>query len=94
MSFTDLCKMKCARLEMKWCVIVLIFLASGQIGWAQIFSSSNLPIIVINTNGTAVPNEPKIAADMGIIYNGAGVLNNLTDQYNNYNGKIGIEKAI
>jgi hypothetical protein len=28
---------------------------------------------------------------MGIIYNGPGVRNNLTDPYNNYNGKIGIE---
>jgi len=91
MSFTDLCKMKCVRLEVKWCLIIIIFFASGQIGWAQTFTSSNLPIIVINTNGMAVPNEPKIMADMGIIYNGVGVRNNLTDAYNNYNGKIGIE---
>lgn len=58
---------------------------------AQSFSSSNLPIIVINTNGVTIPNEPKITADMGIIYNGVGVRNNLTDPHNNYNGKIGIE---
>ena len=28
---------------------------------------------------------------MGIIYNGPGQTNNLTDPYNNYNGKVGIE---
>ena len=28
---------------------------------------------------------------MGVIYNGEGVRNYLTDPYNNYNGKIGIE---
>lgn len=59
----------------------------GQI----IFTSSNLPIIVINTNGQIIPDDYKITADMGVIYNGEGVRNNLTDPFNNYNGKIGIE---
>jgi hypothetical protein len=60
---------------------------NGQI----IFTSSNLPIIVINTNGQIIPDDHKITADMGIIYNGEGVRNNLTDPFNDYNGKIGIE---
>lgn len=55
------------------------------------FTSSNLPIIVINTGGGTIVDDPKIVADMGIIDNGAGVRNNLTDPYNVYNGKIGIE---
>lgn len=55
------------------------------------FISSNLPIVVINTNGQTIPDEPKIDADLGIIYNGSGVRNNLIDPFNNYNGKIGIE---
>lgn len=58
---------------------------------AQTFTSSNLPIIVITTNGVPIQDEPKITADMGIIYNGVGARNNLTDAFNNYNGKIGIE---
>lgn len=58
---------------------------------AQSLTSSNLPIIIINTGGFTIPDEPKIAADMGIIYNGVGVRNNVTDPFNNYNGKIGIE---
>ena len=56
-----------------------------------LFTSSNLPIVVINTGGQIIPDDYKITADMGIIYNGEGVRNNLTDPYNNYNGKIGIE---
>jgi len=55
------------------------------------FTSSNLPIIVINTNGGVIIDDEKIPADMGIIYNGEGVRNNLTDPFNHYNGKIGIE---
>ena len=55
------------------------------------FTSSNLPIVVINTNGQAIPDDPKIMADMGIIWNGEGVRNNVTDPFNNYSGKIGIE---
>ncbi len=55
------------------------------------FTSSNLPIIVINTNGQEILDEVKITADMGIIYNWEGLRNNLTDPFNNYNGKIGIE---
>ncbi|MFM2362527.1 MAG: hypothetical protein RLZZ316_1429 [Bacteroidota bacterium] len=54
-------------------------------------SSSNLPIIIINTGGQEIPNDPKITADMGIIYNGTGLRNNITDPLNHYNGKIGIE---
>ena len=55
------------------------------------FTSSNLPIVVIDTHGQAIPDEPKITADMGIIDNGPGLRNNLTDSFNAYNGKIGIE---
>ena len=55
------------------------------------FTSSNLPIVLINTNGQVIPNDYKITADMGVIYNGEGMRNNLTDPCNNYNGKIGIE---
>lgn len=55
------------------------------------FSSSNLPIISINTNGQQIPDDPKITADMGIIFNAANARNNLTDPFNHYNGKIGIE---
>lgn len=53
--------------------------------------SSNLPIVVINTNGQSIPNSVKITAEMGIIYNGDGQINQTSDPFNNYNGRIGIE---
>jgi spore coat protein CotH len=55
------------------------------------FTSSNLPIVVINTHGQEIPDEPKIMTEMGIIYNGEGVRNYLSDPLNHYYGKIGIE---
>ncbi|MBL7751390.1 MAG: CotH kinase family protein [Chitinophagaceae bacterium] len=74
----------------------LIFLAS--LGWSLLslsqsvnLTSSNLPIIVINTQGVEIPDDPKIPADMGIIYNGPGLVNHMSDPFNHYNGKIGIE---
>lgn len=55
------------------------------------FTSSNLPIVVINTNGQVIPGDHKITVDMGIIYNGDGVRNYITDPFNNYDGQVGIE---
>ncbi len=59
--------------------------------WNGALTSSNLPIIVINTNNVTIPDSPKIPAHMGIIYNGPGVRNHITDPFNNYNNNIGIE---
>lgn len=47
--------------------------------FAQTFESSKLPIILINTNNQAIPDEPRITADMKIIYNGTGKLNRLQE---------------
>jgi hypothetical protein len=68
-----------------------VFIFSSAQSQTVNFTSSNLPIVVINTHGQPIPDDPKIEADMGIIYNGPGARNNLTDAFNNYNGKIGIE---
>lgn len=78
---------------MKYYISILFILLTAYDLQAQFvnFTSTNLPIIVINTNGQAIVDEPKITADMGIIYNGEGVRNALTDAFNQYNGKIGIE---
>jgi len=83
--------MKHSRFRRKTILTLFLWFVFIQISWAQTFTSSNLPVIVINTNGAGIPDEPKITADMGIIYNGVGVRNNLTDPFNNYTGKIGIE---
>jgi hypothetical protein len=54
-------------------------------------TSSNLPIVVLNTYGKAIPNEPKISAHMGIIYDVNKGMNNITDSFNHYDGDIAIE---
>lgn len=57
-----------------------------------IYESSNLPIVVIETaGGVGIVDAPKTDATMGIIYNGEGVRNYLTDPFNEYYGNIGIE---
>ncbi|MEO8719813.1 MAG: CotH kinase family protein [Ginsengibacter sp.] len=56
-----------------------------------LLSSSNLPIVKINTNGNEIVDEPKIVADMVIIDNGVGKRNSVNDTNYTYNGKIGIE---
>jgi len=55
------------------------------------FTESNLPIFIINTLGVEIPNDPKITAELKVIYNGIGEINNITDSANEYNGYIGIE---
>jgi len=56
-----------------------------------VFTTSHLPIVIVNTNGQDIPNENKITAHMGIIDNGPGETNYLSDPYNHYDGFIGIE---
>ncbi len=51
-----------------------------------------LPIVKINTWGEYIPDEPSIQAEMGIIWNGEGLLNNGTDTINEYFGNITIER--
>jgi hypothetical protein len=58
----------------------------------MIFTSSNLPIVVITTKpGEIIMDEPKITADMKVIYNGPSVVNYASGSGNEYTGKIGIE---
>ena len=64
---------------------------------AQAFTDSNLPIVVIETDGGAsIPEEPKILATMKIIWHQDGSRNYLTDidnpEFLNYDGRIGIER--
>lgn len=77
------------------------FIAGSLINWSVkfsstpaltfIFSQSSLPIVIINTNGQNILDNPKIIVDMKIIDHGNGVRNYLTDTPNNYDGKIAIE---
>lgn len=53
-------------------------------------TESNLPLIYINTEGRTILNEPKIKADIKIIYDENGGLNKPSDKAH-YEGMIGIE---
>lgn len=53
-------------------------------------SQSTIPIVIINTGGSVIVDEPKTTANMRII-NNAGGINLLTDSANEYDGFIGIE---
>ena len=67
--------------------IVAVFHAQAQVNLTQ----SNLPIIVINTNGVTIPDEPKINVNMKLYWKGDGV-NNTTSDVPVYDGRIGIER--
>jgi subtilisin-like proprotein convertase family protein len=54
------------------------------------FDSTNIPLLVINTYGISIPDEPKVAGTMRIIDNGAGLYNQVNDSAA-YIGNIGIE---
>lgn len=43
------------------------------------FVSSNLPIVLINTNGQMIPDDPKILVEFDLIDNGPGQRNYVTD---------------
>lgn len=57
----------------------------------NVFTHSNLPIVLINTFSQTIVNEPKINANMKIIYNGPGITNYVTDPPTAYNNNVGIE---
>jgi hypothetical protein len=79
---------------MKWTNLFLIFVSV----FSALFTSaqdklfdSDLPIVFVNTNGSEIPDEPKITAELGIVWNQNGEQNNTHDKYNHFTGKIGIE---
>lgn len=63
---------------------------------AQVLTSSNLPIVIINTdNAQEIPDDPSVYANMKMIFRGEGIQNYVSDQTNpsylNYNGRISIQ---
>ena len=82
---------------MKNSIIAIIFVFLSMTVTAQTFTDSNLPIVVIETDGGAsIPDEPKVLATMKIIWHQDGSRNYLTDidnpEFLNYDGRIGIER--
>ena len=81
---------------MKKLIVILSFLWFSLLSFAQTFTDSNLPIVIIETDGgVAIPDEPKVLANMKIIWHQDGSRNYLSDANNpeflNYDGRIGIE---
>lgn len=74
-------------------LIILILILNIKI-FAQTvnFTYSTLPIVIINTNGAVIPDDPKITANMKIIFNGSGQINRMSDQNFHFDGIIGIER--
>jgi hypothetical protein len=75
---------------MRKCLWLLLFFLPG-LSAAQVFTSSNLPILVINTKGQTIVDEPKINCDMRLVYNGPGVRNLVSGPFLGYDGRVGIE---
>lgn len=70
---------------------MLSFLAFGQIGNAQVLTESNLPIIVINSNGEEITDDGKVDATMKIYFKEDGSVNSINDVPNDYDGLIDIK---
>ena len=81
---------------MKKSIIVFWLFLLGLSATAQTFTDSNLPIVVIETDGGInIPDEPKVPGTMKIIWHQDGSRNYMTDidspEFLNYDGRIGIE---
>ncbi len=56
----------------------------------MVFNSSNLPIVMIDTYGQTIPDDPKIPAGLKIFNKGPGIRNYITDMPE-FSGRSGIE---
>lgn len=54
-------------------------------------TSSNLPIIIIDTDGQQILDDPRIVANMQILYKGEGQVTSIEHPPNVYDGRINIE---
>ena len=78
----------------KFPVVMIIFLLSVMIGSSlngQVSVLSRLPLLVIETGGQTIDDDFKIVAQLKVIDNGPGMLNDRFQQATGYDGKIGIE---
>jgi len=81
---------------MKKRILLVLALLCSLVVSAQILTDSDLPIVVIETDGGVnIPDEPKVSGTMKIIWHQDGSRNYMTDINNpdflNYDGRIGIE---
>lgn len=69
---------------------IISLICVSHLSFAQ-FTSSNLPIVLIETNGDTIVNDPKITVNLKILYHSDNSTNYLTDTDFHYNGFAGIE---
>ena len=77
------CLLRCLKIT-----IFLVFLVGTSLR-AQ-FTSSNLPIVLINTDQGAEITKERIGADMKIVNNADG-RNQVSGPYNDYDGRVAIK---
>lgn len=76
---------------MPFIILFFLFTSTFYVQAQAQFTQSNLPIVIIDTKGEDIQDDPKIKAEMKIIYNGPGKTNHISDEANEYNGFVGIE---
>lgn len=53
--------------------------------------ATHLPLIILNTEGQVIVDDPRIVVRMGIVDNGPGQMNHFGDAHNAYDGLVNIE---
>ncbi len=56
-----------------------------------LLEKTNLPLLIIDTRGQEIIDDPKIVANLKVVNNGPGNLNGFLDNATDYDGNIGIE---
>ena len=71
-------------------ILLLLFITCSRLN-SQDANPSNLPLVVIDTWGQAINDDPKINAWLKVIDNGPGKMNDQFQQGTDYDGNMGIE---
>ena len=72
-------------------IIFLAFITSMNIGISQNLTNSNLPIIVIDTNGDEINGDDKVGGNMKVYFKEDGSPNSINDAPTDYDGLIEIK---
>jgi len=71
-------------------ILLLLFITCSRLD-SQDANQSNLPLVVIDTWGQSINDDPKINAWLKVIDNGPGQMNDQFQQGTDYDGNMGIE---
>lgn len=76
--------------QIRFLCLLMCFISS-VVSAQNSFESSDLPIVVIDTEGGTIVDDPRIRCHMGIIDNTQEQFNSVYDEFNGYSGMISIE---